>query len=162
MIEAIKVSRGLIRYNRITPQWTPAHQGFEGNEIADQFAKPATESACDAVQRGVLRETSLAFVSSCRSITKTRTADAARLISYHVRRKHRYRPPRARRIRKELRGERKALVGIYYQFLSGHATIGSYLHEKIHKVEPSACCWCGSAERGFWYHLIAKCKMWAP
>ena len=62
----------------------------------------------------------------------------------------------------ELRSERNASAGLYYQFLSGHAAIGSYLHEKIHKVEPSACGWCGSGERGFWYHLIARCKMWAP
>lgn len=48
-IEAIEVSGELIRHNRITPWWTPAHQGIEGNEMANQFLKPATESACDAV-----------------------------------------------------------------------------------------------------------------
>ena len=140
------MSGELICHNRITPRWTPAHQGAEGNEMADQFAEPATESACDAVQRGVLREASLAFVSNCGSITGTRTVDATRLISDHVRRKRRYRPPRGRRILKEVRSERKALAGHYYQFLSGHAARSSYLHEMTHKVEPSACGWCGSGE----------------
>ena len=44
-------------------QWAPAHKGAEGNEVADEQAKAAAESPCDPVQRSILGEASLAFVS---------------------------------------------------------------------------------------------------
>ena len=48
----------------------------------------------------------------------------------------RYSPPLGRGLRRQhLRSTRIELAGQYYQFLSGHAAIGSYLHGKIHKID---------------------------
>ena len=58
----------------------------------------------------------------------------------HVNRQRRYSPPKDPKLRKELRHERKALAGRYYQLLSGHAAIGDYLCNKAHKL-PSDRCW---------------------
>ena len=44
--------------------------------------------------------------------------------------------------------------------LSGHAVTGSYLGEKIHKIQTNG--WCGSGERESGYHLVIKCKAWVP
>ena len=40
----------------------------------------------------------------------------------------------------------KSLAGRYYQFPSGHAVIGTYLHDKIKKDDTSECWWCDSGE----------------
>ena len=51
--------------------------------------------------------------------------------------------------RKALRRVRKPLVGRYYQLLSGHAAIGSFLHERVAgplRLESSECRWCGSGK----------------
>ena len=52
--------------------------------------------------------------------------------------------------RKPLRKVRKSLAGRYYQLLSGHAAIGSFLHERMIgplRRESSERRWCGSGKR---------------
>lgn len=39
-------------------------------------------------------------------------------------------------IRDHVKGSR------HYQLLSGHASIGSYLAEKVNVIQPSECWWC--------------------
>ena len=41
----------------------------------------------------------------------------------------RFKPPKGQNLRKELRHERKALAGRYYQHLSGHTATGDYLQQ---------------------------------
>ena len=94
----------------------------DGNEIADLWANKAAESAVYGVEKPLLYEASLAYVS--RSITVAKSWDTVKLIDSHVKKERRYRPPRGGRIRLQLRGERKALASRYYQFLSGDAAIG--------------------------------------
>ena len=54
---------------------------------------------------------------------------------------------------------RKSLAGRYYQLQSGHAAIGSYLHDKVDSDE---CWWCGSNERQSRHHLFTTCRAWTP
>ena len=75
-----------------------------------------------------------------------------------------YRPPRGSNIRPELRREGEALASRYYHFLSGHASNGSYLCDKIRKIESNSCWpwWCNSGERQSTFHLVARCRAWSP
>ena len=54
---------------------------------------------------------------------------------------------------------REELAGRYYQLLSGHPTIGPYLH-KIKKIDMGGCWWCSSDERQLCHHLFVRCKSW--
>ena len=59
-------------------------------------SQTAAEDSVDSVNRPVLSEASLAFVS--RRIAEAKTSDTARWIDSHIRDGRRYRPPRGRRI----------------------------------------------------------------
>ena len=71
-------------------------------------------------------------------------------------------PPKGPKLGKELRYERKALAGRYYQLLSGHAATGDYLCNKIHKLASERCWWCGQDERQTRHHLFVNCAAWKP
>ena len=47
----------------------------------------------------------------------------------------------------------------FYQFLSGHANIGSYLH-RMELVDDDTCWWCDTGERQTRFHLVASCPSW--
>ena len=53
------------------------------------------------------------------------------------------------------------MAGRYHQFLSGHAAIGSYLKDKIHRADWDRCWFCDTGERQSRSHLVAKCPAWA-
>ena len=74
----------------------------------------------------------------------------------------RYRLPPGRGLRRQhLRRERKELAGRYYQFLSGHAAIGAYLRDRLHKIDSDRCWWCDTGQRQSRFHLVARCPVWA-
>ena len=59
----------------------------------------------------------------------------------------------------------KALARRYYQLLSGHAAIESFLHERMTgalRLESSECRWCGNGKRESRPHLLMECQAWAP
>lgn len=119
----------------------PVHGEVEGNEMADDFAKQAAESAVDAADRPYLREASLAHWT--RKTTDERTQITRRWIQSHVKRSRRHRPLTGSNLRPGLLKGRKEPASRYYQFLSGHASGCSYL-AKIGKI-PSSECWRGEA-----------------
>ena len=108
------------------------------NEVADEWAREAARSAGDAVPRAYLGETSFAHMA--RAATEAKSTGMSRWIVGHVKRRHRYCPLKGQKLRKELRHERKAFAGRYYQLLSGHAATGDYLCSRMHKL-PSDRCW---------------------
>ena len=65
-------------------------------------------------------------------------------------------------LRKELRHERKALAGRYYQLLSGHAATGDYLCNKAHRLPSDKYWWCGQDVRQTRHHLFVNCAAWKP
>ena len=89
------------------------------------MAAEAAESVGDAVPRTHLSETSFAHMA--RATTEERSAGMSRWVADHVNQRRRYYPQKGQKIRKELRQERKALAGRFYQLLSGHAVTGGYL-----------------------------------
>ena len=77
----------------------------------------------------------------------------------HVRPEKRYRrPPGGSGLRRRgLRRVRKSLDGRYYQLISGYATLGSFLHERMTGslcLESNECRWCGSGKREFLFFFV--------
>ena len=66
----------------------------------------------DSVARDYLRETSCAQMA--RMATEANSGEWKRWIVDHVNRRRRYKPSKSQKLRKELRHQRKALVGRYY------------------------------------------------
>ena len=133
---------------------------MEGNEVADEWAREAAECEEDAVPRAYLRETSLEHMA--RAATEARAAEVSKLIVDHISGRRRYCPAKGEMLRKELRHERKALAGLYYQLLSGLAATGDYLCNRVHKLPSDGCWWCGRDERQSRYHLFVNCAAWGP
>ena len=126
-----------------------AHSRVEDNERADAHARAAAgraEPCCDADTPDDFRdEASLSYMT--RAATEARSQATAEWISSRVGTR-RYKPPPGRGLhRQHLRSVRKELTGRFYQFLSGHAAIGSYLHDKIHKIDSDKCWWYDTGER---------------
>ena len=70
-------------------------------------------------------------------------------------------PPGKGLRRKLLRKTPRSVASKYYQPLSGHAAIGPYLKDKIHKTMDDKCWWCGGGKRQT-RHLFAECRAWLP
>ena len=77
-------------------------------------------------------------------------------------RSQKYRPPGKGIKRRLLRRTPKHIAGRYYQLLSGHAAIGPYLKDKIHKMDNDRCWWCGGGKRQTRHHLFTECRAWTP
>jgi hypothetical protein len=136
------------------------HLGVEGNETADEWTNEASKSMGDSVPRAYLRE--MSFAHMARIATEAKSTGASRRIGDHINRRRRYSPPKGQKLRKELRHERKALAGRYYQLLSGHVATGDYLCHKVHKLPSDRCWWCGRDERQTRHHLFVNCEAWGP
>ena len=101
-----------------------------------------------------------------RVITENRSRATSQRISDHVRPERRYRPPAVSGLhRQALRRVRKALASRYSQLLSGHAAIGSFLHERMTgppRRESSGCRWCNSSQRESRHRLFTECRAFTP
>ena len=104
---------------------------MESQRAAARRAVPCSD---DVVSDALLNEASLSHMS--RSATEARLRASAEWITSNAHPERRYRPPSGRGLRRQhLRSTRKELAGRYYQFLSGHGAFGSYLKDKLHKVD---------------------------
>ena len=69
--------------NSIAIYQTPAHVGVAGNEVVDLWAKVATASASNGVERALRSKASLAFIS--RRIAEAKSRIAAGWVGTHSR-----------------------------------------------------------------------------
>ena len=132
------------RGNSVTVRWTPAHQGVEGNERADAWARRAAGKEEELADPAYLREASLAHLT--RVSTEARSNSTGEWIRNHAKRGHRYRPPPGGRMCKELGKVRKELAGRFYQLLSGHAGTAPHL-QRFGQTPSDKYWWCGTGER---------------
>ena len=79
--------------------------------------------------------------------TEARSQGSREWIRDHVKGSQKIPSPRGGKVRKGLQQERKEMAGCFYQLLSDHASIESYLAEKVKIVQSSVCWWYGSGER---------------
>lgn len=148
------------RDNHIWICWVPAHKGVQGNETADEMAKEAAGGQSDEVPDRVRWQVSLPLLS--RRATERRTETTTRWVRDHVRPERRYVPPGGGGFRKRaLRQVQKATAQRYCQLLTGHAAIGSFLHDRMtgsQRLEPDICWWrnCGRSQPR--YHLFVDCR----
>ena len=128
-VAAIEVCyRIFARGYQITIRWVPSHIGIEENEMADRYARAAADRSArcrdDATLRELIEEATLSYMA--RTATEARSRAMMEWIKDNVRAERRYRPPPGRGMRRQhLRNTRKELAGRFYQFLLGHANIGS-------------------------------------
>ena len=97
-----------------------------------------------------------------RGATEARSTGVSKWVVDHTNRRRRYSLPKGQKLRKELRHERKAFAGRYYQLLSEHAATGDYLCRRVHKLPSDRCWWCGRDERQTRHHLFVNCEAWRP
>ena len=64
-----------------------------------------------------------------------------------------------------MRRVRKLIAQRYYKLLSGHAVIGSFLHDWMtepQRLEMDECWWCNCGRRQSRHHLFMECRAWLP
>ena len=67
--------------------------------------------------------------------------------------------------RRALRRVWEPLAGRYYQLLSGHAAIGSFLHDRMtgsQRLESDECWWYNCGKRQTRHRLFTERRAWAP
>ena len=160
---AIEACTGILsRSNTVVVRWVPAHHNVP-NKIANRYAKAAAEGTVpDSTVADRLRwETSLSHMTQVSTEEWSHTA--AQWVAERLgdpRRK--YKPLSRRGLRRKLLWRvPKSIASRYYQLLSGHAAIGPYLKDKIHKIDDR--CWrCGGGKQQTRHHLFTECRAWMP
>ena len=140
----------------ITLRCTPTHRGAEGNEVADEYAKAATESEIGTLLAG----------GQPRPLDQkdNRGEDPAHKRLDHKPCQQQPAVP-ASKGRQHPPCPQKGAKGVSWKILpapSGHAATGAYLADKAGKIQSSECWWCGSGERQTRRHLFVRCKTWLP
>ena len=120
----------MARNNHIWVCWVPAHRGSRATRwrIGWQMRRPeASQRRCQTTSSDRRAPPHLARMSAER-----RSAATVQYIEDHVRPERRYLPPGGGGFRKRaMRRVRKSTAQCYYQLLSGHAAIGSFLHDHM-------------------------------
>ena len=119
------------RNNEATARWVPAHRGVLGNEeaVADGGEPNDVVPHDYRWETSLFHMTRMATPVDCRQHWGPPTGVP---------------PPFGEGLeRRLLQRERKSAARRYYQLLSGHAAIGPYLRDKLHKTAVDKCWRCG-------------------
>ena len=138
-------------------RWCPAHEGVEGNEQADRWAKlAADEPDTPGVEwpEGV-RPRYLANIR--REISEKKWAEARQWAGGRTSKK-KYRMPTSQRPDGTVAGSAKRLAKRFYQLKTGHCSTGEYLHWT--KFRLTAQCWWRPHPKQTREHLLKGCPRW--
>jgi len=162
-VAALKQTRPEVR---IEIRWCPAHEGVEGNEKADEWAKQAAEEP-DARgvewlrygdRYGVRRmppPRSLANLK--REIAEKKWGEARSWTEERIRGR-KYRLARDQRPNWMVERAPKHLAGRFHQLRTGHCRTGQYL-EWTKNADSAACGWCQYRTQTR-EHLFKHCRKW--
>jgi ribonuclease HI len=138
-------------------RWCPAHEGVEGNEQADRWAKlvadepdtPGVEWPDVAYPRSpanIRREISEKKWMEARQWAGGRTS------------KQKYKMPKSQKPDSTVAGSAKRLASRFYQLKTGHCLTGEYLHWT--KSRPTPQCWWCRCPKQTRHHLLKRCPKW--
>jgi len=145
-------------------RWCPSHEGVEGNEKAEQWAKLAAEEPdahgmegwtySDQPEESPLPR-SLANIR--REISEKKWMEARQWAGGRISRK-KYKMPRSQRPDGTVAGSTKRLASRFYQLKTGPARTGEYLHWT--KARQTAQCWWCPHPKQTREQLLKGCPRW--
>ena len=147
----------------IEVRWCPAHEGVEGNEKADEWAKlAADEPDTPGVEwldgaRSLPLPRSLANIR--REISEKKWVEARQWAGGRTSKK-KYRLPKSQRPDSIVARSTKRLASQFYQLRTGHCLTGQYLNWT--KRHPTPQCWWCPARMQTRDHLFKECPKWKP
>jgi len=169
---ALEARRHIAALRRAAPgiaieiRWCPAHEGVEGNEKADEWAKlaagepdtPGVEgwTYSDRLEERVTPlPRSLANIK--REIAEKKWAEARKWAGGRTSKK-KYKMLKSQKPDGTVAGSAKRLASRFYQLKMGHCLTGEYLHWSKSRSTPR-CWWCRCPKQTR-DHLLKRCPRW--
>ena len=156
--EHIAVLRRAVPDITIEVKWWPAHEGVEGNEKADEWAKLAADEPDTPGVEWLEGARSLPLPRSlpniAREISEKKWAEAREWAGGRTSTK-KYKMPKSQRPDGMVAGSTKRLASRFYQLKTGHCRTGEYLYWT--KSCSTAQCWWRKCPRQTRDHLLKRC-----
>ena len=164
----IRTAEGMASSNStITVRWVPAHSGIIGNETADTLAYSAAKERPIRRSRRLRRDNKLcalqctaSFAHLARRSTEARARATHQWIEERLKGRRGYKRPGKVGIREALRRALRGVATRFFQLLSGHAPIASFLHDRWRTMDTDKCWWCDTDARQTRHHLFTECQRW--
>jgi len=167
---AVEARQHIVTLRRVAPditieiRWCPAHEGVEGNEKADKWAKlaadePDTQGVESWTYSDQPEETLLpkSLANIRREILEKKWMEARQWAGGQTS-KNKYKIPKSQRPDGTVAGSTKRLTLRFYQLKMGHCLTGEYLHWTKSRSTPQ-CWWCQCLKQTR-NHLLKRCPRW--
>ena len=147
-------------------RWCPAHEGVEGNEKADEWAKltagePDTPGVEGWTYSERLEERATPLPRSLtnikREIAEKKWVETRKWVGGRTSKK-KYKMPKSQMPDGTVAGSAKRLASRFYQPKMGHCLTGEYLHWS--KSRPTLRCWLCRCPKQTRDHLLKRCPRW--
>jgi len=159
--EHIAVLRRAVPDITIEVRWCPAHEGVEGNEKPDEWAKLAADKpdtpGVEWLDGACLLPLPRSLANIGREISEKKWTEAREWAGGRTTTK-KYKMPKGQRPDSTVAGSTKRLASRFYQLKTGHCRTGEYLHWTTSRPTPQ-CWWC-LHPRQTREHLLKGCPKW--